>query len=213
MIVNDSMSSSPKNDHPVFECFLEGSEVFTDISMKGDILADIPIIGMAFKVCKAVDAIRDRVLLAKLNQFVSGLGTLSEKQITKMKRKLSESPEQATKVGEILFLTLERMTDFQKAQVLAKIFLAYIDAVISSDELRRLAQAVDTAFFDDLRQFIEAKTFSEKCEEEWMQYLVASGFTRSEGGKTHEDVGRIFFVPSSLGEKLREIYGRVEPTC
>ena len=197
--------SNPK-DRPILEAVLESGEVVADALMRGDILADIPVIGTAFKLCKAGDSIRDRAFAAKLMKFLSGLDAIPEQSKQQIKDKIASSPDEAAKVGESLFLVLERITDLDKPLLLSYLFLAYTDAVITADDLRRFAQVVDSSFADDLRMFLEVKDLPVKSGEPWMQFLAHTGLTYAVAGQTWEDAGQIYYESTSLGNKLRNAY-------
>lgn len=197
--------SNPK-DRPILEAVLESGEVVADALMRGDILADIPIIGTAFKLCKAGDSIRDRAFAAKLMKFLSGLDAIPEQSKQQIKDKIASSPDEAAKVGESLFLVLERITDLDKPLLLSYLFLAYIDAVITADDLRRFAQVVDSSFADDLRRFLEVMDLPVKSGEPWMQFLAHTGLTNVVAGQTWADAGQIYYESTSLGNKLRNAY-------
>jgi len=171
------MGKLSSKDRPVAEAALESSEVIADVLMRGEVLAEIPFIGTAIKICKAADSIRDRAFAIKLIKFVRHLSDISDELKEKLKEKMLSGTEEAKKVGEVLFFVLEHVTDLDKPSLLAQIFLAYIDGVVTSEELRRLCQAVDLAFSDDLKQLLVANNIPEKCEESWMQHLVASGLS------------------------------------
>ncbi len=197
------MKQSISKDRPVLEAILETSEVVADTVMKGDFIAEIPIIGTAFKICKAADSIRERAFATKLAAFISGVDSADESKLEKMRERVKSSPEEARRIGETLFFVLERVTDFDKPAMLSKLFLAYIDNVITSQDLRRMAQAVDVAFSDDLQKFIEVKTLPKKAESGWMQHLVSSGLTYAVAGKTIGEVGLLYYEATSLGNKFR----------
>ena len=193
-------------DYPVAEAALESGEVVADILMRGDVLADIPLIGTAIKICKAADSIRDRAFAIKLSRFILNLGSITEEQKNKLKEKMGAGTEEAQKIGETLLFVLERVTDLDKPFLLSQIFLAYVDGVVSSDELRRLCQAVDIAFADDLQQLLAAKIIPEESNEPWMLYLVASGLTQLATSTMFDDAGRLYCVITPLAQKLRSIY-------
>jgi hypothetical protein len=200
------MEINNSKDRPVVEAALESGEVITDILMRGDILAEIPFIGTAIKICQAADSIRDRAFAIKLSQFVLNLENVTEKQKIKLKEKMGAGTEEAQKVGETLFFVLERVTDLDKPFLLARIFLAYIDGFVSSEELRRLFQAIDTAFADDLQYLLTTEVTPEKSEELWMQHLMASGLTQLVGGQVWSDLGKIYYEITPLAKMLRRAY-------
>jgi hypothetical protein len=71
-----------------------------------------------------------------------------------------------------------------------------------------MAQAIDTAFSDDLQKFIEVKTLPKKSESGWMQHLVYSGLTCAVTGKTIDEAGLLYYEATTLGNKFRTAYLR-----
>lgn len=193
-------------DRPILEAVLESAEVVADTIMRGDALAEIPFIGTAIKICRAGDSIRDQAFASKLLRFLSALDAVPEQMKERVKDKVSTSPEEAKKVGETLFFVLERVTDLDKPTLLAQLFVAYVDAVISADELRRLAQAVDASFADDLQALLKVAKPPEKSDEPWMQFLAHTGLTQVVAGETWDDIGHIYYQVTPLGNKLRNAY-------
>lgn len=185
------------------EAVLEGLETAADIVMNGDLLAEVPVVGLAFKLARAADSIRDRALSEKLARFASSLSSVSDQLREEFKTKLIENPEETKKIGETLFLVLERLTDFNKADLLGEVFVAYLGGIISSAVLRRLSHAIDVAFADDIKVLLEEKRDPKESQELWMQYLATSGLTRVRGGNNFDDVGQIFYEATALGLALR----------
>lgn len=199
------MKEQNPKDRPVVEAALESGEAVTDILMRGEVLAEIPLIGTAIKICKAADSIRDRAFAIKLSRFVMNLESITKEQKNKLKEKMNAGTDEAQKVGEALFFVLERVSDLNKPLLLSKIFLAYIDDVVSSEELRRLCQAVDTAFADDLQQLLTIDSVPEMAKEPWMFCLVTSGLTRLVGSGMLGDMGNLYCEITPLGQKLKHI--------
>lgn len=200
------MHTSNLKDRPVVQATLEGVESITGILMQGEFLSGFPVLSQAINFCNAVDSLRDRSLANKLARFVQNLSDITEEQKNRLKEKVNIGTEEAQKVGETLFFVLERVTDLDKPSLLAQIFLAYVDGIISSEELRRLCQAIDTAFADDLQSLLAAEVIPEKTEELWMQHLAASGLTRLVGGQVWSDLGKIYYEITPLAKMLRRAY-------
>jgi hypothetical protein len=192
-----------KKDRPELEAALTTGEVVADVVMREDVIADIPIIGTAFKLLKAADTIRDRLFAEKLSWFLVSLKDIPESFRDRIKAQAASSPEESKKVGTTLLLAVERVTDLDKPVLLAQVFLSYVDEVISSRELRRLCQSIDVAFADDLKELLERHKLPEKSAEEWLEALVPSGLARVVGGRTWDDVGEIYYEVTTLGNKLR----------
>lgn len=193
-----------QQDRPLLEAALESSEIVADMLMKGDVIAEIPFIGTAFKICKATDSIRDRIFATKLAAFIKGFEGVSATTKEQMRKKIKSSPEEAQRIGETLFLVLDRITDLDKPILLSRLFMAYLDQIISGDELRRMAQAVDAAFLDDLLKFIQIEGLPNQSEAEWMKYLVTTGLTQPVGGITYGNIGSIYYKATPLGQKLHD---------
>jgi hypothetical protein len=132
----------------------------------------------------------------------------------KIRKKVQTSPDEATKVGETLFLVLDRFIDLDKPELLAKVFLAYVDDVVSAAELQRLAQAIDLAFSEDLKQLISGReqvVLGSPIDGEgdnWKALLVTSGLTTT----TTRGIGpvTITYAVTPLGQALWRAFQHVE---
>jgi len=196
-------------DHSVAEAALESGELITDVLMHGEVLAEIPFIGTAIRLCKAADSVRDRAFANKLMRFVEHLSDISDKQKKQLKEKMLSGTEEAKKVGEALFFVLERLTDLDKPALLSKIFIAYIDGAVTAEELRRLSHAIDIAYSEDLMNLIAEEAAPSRAgvpeNNSWMQYLVPSGLTRLRGPKTLDEIREeIYCEITPLGHALRK---------
>lgn len=172
---------SKSKDRNFLEAGLEDIECFSDLYLDNEAISAIPIIGTAIKVCKGLDDIRSRSFVAKIAAFVTepSLQKLDIKE--KLKQKI-KSPEEAKKIGETLFFVLEKITDLEKPAILAKIFVGYLDGIISSDDLRRLSQAVDLAFIDDLNELLKYSSVDHyrlQMRGSWPESLLVSGLTKT----------------------------------
>ena len=190
----------------LLEAALLNIEVVVDAATTSEAIASIPVIGTAFKVCKAIDDIRARALAVKLHGFVSEPGLTSVAAKTALAQKLRDSPDEARKVGETLFLVLDRFIDLDKPALMAKVFVAYLHDVVPARELQRLAQAIDIAFAEDLKALVEADEFcvfgnsKEDAYAPWRKMLLPSGLTiNNAGGVT---VVKTSYDVTPLGQSL-----------
>jgi len=197
--------STPR-ERPVLEATLEAGEAVFDAIVQGNALADVPVIGTAFKIAKAADSIRDRALAAKLARFVTKAELMPQSSRERLKAKITESPQEAIHVGETLFLVIDRITDLEKPSMLSLLFIAFIDDVLTSEELRRLCQAVDAGFADDLVSLLNAHNVPEKSDVPWMKHLAPTGLTESHAQVGWDADGRFLYDVSNLGNKFRTAY-------
>lgn len=190
------------NDRSVLEATLESGEVVLDVFLNGEVLADIPFIGTAIKICRANDTMRQGIYAAKLARFINDLSSVPQSDIEKIRLTVNSSGEEARRVGETVLMILEQVTDMDKPIVLARLLLCYAEGVISSVELRRLYQAINSAFMDDIKEFLAVPTLGNR-QAAWMENLVTAGLTKLAVGISYDTDGEIYFDPSPLGERLR----------
>jgi len=168
---------SKSKDRNFLEAALENTERFIDLCVENEAISAIPVIGTAIKVCKGFDDVRSRAFAAKIHAFITE-PTLQKCNIKEKLKQKVQSSEEAQKIGETLFFVLEKITDLEKSKLLAKIFVAYLDGIISSGELRRLAQAIDLAFIDDLNELLKFSSADfYRLKGEWPEALLVSGLT------------------------------------
>ncbi len=194
-----------KKERNFLEALLEGGEAALDLLTDNEAVKAVPVVGTAIKVLKGVDDARDRALAAKLEKFIQDPSLQSESAREKLKNGISTDAKEAVKVGETLFLVLDKMTDLEKPGLLARVFRAYLDRVISAAELRRLSHALDGAFTDDL---MSLEHWQESAHvsygSEWKQPLVGVGLTRVVTGQTWNDITEVHYELTELGRTLYE---------
>lgn len=194
-----------RKERTILEAFLETSEVIVDALTDDNVLAGVPVIGSAFKIARAADSIRDRAFAAKLARFADGLGTISVHEKEQYVRKLKSNPEEAARVGETLVLVLDRFIDLEKPELLARVFVGYLEGNLSASEFHRLSQAIDSAFTEDINALLSAGTLPEKPTYPWMESLVPHGLTQAVIVST-VDIAAVYYTISTLGHKLREVW-------
>ena len=134
----------------------------------------IPFVDRAIKIWRAVGKFRDAMLARKLLSFITDPSLQTDDARTRMRERAGSA--EGRKVGEILFLVLERLNDFQKPAWLAKAYAAYLANEISASDFRRIASAIDIAFSDDLVALISSNDEISHDYTSWMRALVTSGF-------------------------------------
>ena len=163
---------------------------------------EIPLVKQFVKIWRGVNDIRTRILAAKLRGFVCDPSLQSPEMREKMRERVES--DEGKKIGQTLFMVLERLTDLNKPLWLAKLFAGYLLGELTASELRRLASAVDLAFGDDLIALLVAREpVLSSQPEPWKQYLAQSGLTELSqvtaiGGQRYHEV-------TSLGMLLRKV--------
>ncbi len=139
------------------EAFAELGEVFLDEAIESGLLQDIPIVGTFSKLLNAKVKIQDEFFIKKVKKFVLCLQDIDHNTRNKFQEKLRNDPEYSQKVGEKLVIILDRLDDEGKAELLGKLFRAYLGEKIDQQMFFRLSQAIDKAFFYDLIDLVYSK--------------------------------------------------------
>ena len=152
------------------------------------VVKEVPIIRQAVALWKTYNDARSALLAAKLEKFVTDSSLRTPEARARMCEQ-AKSPD-AKKIGETLFMVLEKLTDMLKPMWLARCYAGFLAGEFGSSELRRLAAAIDIAFGDDLISLITAPEPIRSNEyAPWRRYLTGSGLTEMGaqgpiGGKT-----------------------------
>jgi len=189
---------------PIIEAVLENAEVIVDSLIDNEILKGIPVVSTVVKSIKGAADIRDRIFAAKISTFLKSLESVGPELKEKIRQRVAENPEQSRKVGETVLLVIDRLSDLEKADIIAKVFIAYAFGYLKSDDFQRVVQAIDQAFVSDLKLLLGSRNLPRKepSQEPFLQALYPSGLTRIVGGKTFDTAGELYFEVSKLGNKL-----------
>ena len=122
----------------------ELSEVELDRLLNNEIVKDIPVISTAVNICKAVNGIRERAYLKRLQQFINAMnqGIATSDKVEYYKERLTNK-KQRNKELEYILLLIDRYLHIDKTIFLAKLYLAYLDETIKWDEFVTLSEILD----------------------------------------------------------------------
>lgn len=189
------------------ETVLKGGEAAVDLMTDNEAVRAVPVIGTAIGLLRGLDDFRDRALVAKLERFVCEPALQSPSAQKKLREGIQADSEEAVKVGETLFLVLDKVTDLEKPGLLARVFLAYLDGEITASQLRRLAHAMDAAFTDDL---LALEGWQESAHvsygTEWKRPLAGAGLTQVVAGQAINDMTTVNYDLTDLGRTLYRVF-------
>lgn len=136
-----------------YDLLTDASELVFDQLLEDGPLKDVPFVGSLVKLYKVGVGAREYLLLKKLRNFLSGLQQIPSSKREEFSKKIEADPEERTRVGEKLFLLLERFDDLKKPELLGKAFVAYIEQTIDFAMFHRIGRAIDRCTVEDL-QFV-----------------------------------------------------------
>ncbi len=195
------------------EITTEFSDIALDVVLKQEdgFLKEIPIFGWLIKGYGAVINVRDQIFMKKVANFLHGTAIVSEQEREKFKNDISNDQKFSQKVGESLVLLLDRHEDFEKSLILGKIFAGYMKGEIDYITFSKIANIIDRAFIDDLKNLEKyysklneyepscGKPFFTFLDNETCQSLYAVGLIRAE--VCFEDI----YHPNQIGERFLKL--------
>ncbi|WP_350654424.1 hypothetical protein [Pseudoalteromonas sp. D48-MNA-CIBAN-0056] len=155
----------------------KGFEIIADLGEAGvkshlltGVAKDIPYISTLIKIWNLRDSIRDRMFAAKVMRFLESFDDVTGKEREEMSDKIKyANKEDLNSVTDKIIFCIESITDIDKSEFIANLYIAYIYEKISESELRRCTDIVQMSFLDDLKNFINTGT-GQYCNEEELEY-------------------------------------------
>ncbi|MBP1314525.1 hypothetical protein [Herbaspirillum sp. 1130] len=132
------------------------AEAVIDIVVDSPLVKAIPVVNYAVALAKELGAVRDRLLMSKLEKFLQEPRLQRTLESEAMRNKLIED-EYAEEIGERLLLVIEKFSDLQKPVLLGRIFAAYLNDELTRTAFFMLAHAIDVAYLGDLEYFIQVE--------------------------------------------------------
>tara|TARA_R110001592_G_scaffold358315_1_gene662986 strand:+ start:470 stop:1126 length:657 start_codon:yes stop_codon:yes gene_type:complete len=139
------------------ELVMDGAEVALKQTMENGLLKDIPLVGSLVKIHEVGASVRDALYTAKITKFLQSLDDVSPEDKERIKDTIKNKKENIEKLTQKILLVLETQTDIEKSNIIANVFLAYIDNKITEIDFRRALDVTASYFLDDLLCFLEGK--------------------------------------------------------
>lgn len=171
---NEIMREIAKNGEPIATQYLEmGIDSFLD---NNEILKEIPVVKTVVAVIKTKRSLSEANYMKKLINFCYNMEDIPSMERIKYVNKAISDDEN---FGEKLLLTLEKIDDLDKTQMLVKLFRAYGNKDgIDYHTFRRLCLALEKTYVQDLYYLRDcAESKDEYFSGEQMINLSNSGLT------------------------------------
>ena len=126
-------------------CISDLTEVGLDAIMDDGVLKDIPILSTAVVLYKIGYSIHERHHLKKLIIFLHEInkGIANEQKRVWYQQKFKSNEKFRNKEIEYLLVLIDRYISYDKSQLLAKLYMAYLDGIIIWEELTMYAEVID----------------------------------------------------------------------
>ena len=131
------------------------AEVFTDEFLEEGIIKELPIIKTIHSIYKTGISIKDKLFIKKLLYFLKEFKNVDLKKRTELINKIDHSETYKTKVGEKLLLIIDRVDEYEKAEIIGKLFKAFLNEILDYDLFIRCSKIVENVVPDDLKSFIK----------------------------------------------------------
>lgn len=195
-----------KETNKFLEASLEGAEVIIDSLIESEIIKSIPLVGTALKVISGTRDLRDKIFVSKVQRFVLEVEKLSKEEIFEFNESIISDEEMMRNVGEAALLVLDKISDLKKAELLGFYYSCFLCGHLDEYQYRRVAAAIDTAFIDDIEQFLKSGLDELLSQKQFMEALFSSGMTVISAGKSWNDSGELFYEASSMGRHMVDLW-------
>lgn len=166
------------------------------------VLQEIPIIKSVIACRKTWTAIHDQLFLRKVAGFIVACPNFTDAEKEKFIREQLSDSKKAKNFGDAVVLILDKLDDLEKLEMLANVFAAFVRGEINWENFRRLAQAIDIGFLEDLKVFAKLPNFSEEQLRVLYSNLIRTGLVNLRGPKaqTGLPVTPISYQVTELGQ-------------
>ena len=178
-------------------CIGEYAEIGLDAVMEDGILKDIPIVSTAIALYKIGSSIKERHNLKKLLVFLNELnnGILDEQKRKEYQQKFLSNEKFRNQEIEYLLVLIDRYISYDKPQMLAKIYLAYLRNEIDWLVFCKYSEIIDRFLPCDKEYFL-----TEKALYRTISHPIPDSFIRLSAFGLYEEHMTDISVPTTLGE-------------
>ena len=173
-------------------CVSDLAEVGLDAILEEGVLKEVPILATAISIYKIGSSIAERHHLKKLLVFLDEInnGIVDESKRIEYRQKFEENKKFRNQELEHIMVLLERYISYDKPQMLAKLFLAYLDNKITWIEFAKYAEIIDRLFCGDLQYLNAHALVSVNCDDvavDSVLRLLAAGLVAQKQTRVSDD--------------------------
>lgn len=204
-----ALSFSNSLSEEVSDIVGEYAELGLDALVEDGLFKDIPIVSTAVAVYRIGKSIREKHHVAKLISFLNEInkGIADEEKRQKYREKFSSNEKFRNQELEYILILVDRYISFDKSQMPAKLYLAYLDGKIKWDEFTQYAEVIDRLLPGDIYPGRDGLKYA-RNKSDSQQRLAALGLLQGTVPNPKVDNGVLSFSSSGLNYELTK-FGRV----
>ena len=194
-------------------------EAGLDVVMDDGFLKEIPIVSTAISLYKIGHTIHERHYLKKLAAFIAALnrGAAKDEQREYYKSKITDDPDSRNKELEYVLVVIERYTNSDKAQMLAKLYLAYLNERISWQDFTKYSEVLDRLMPGDYTELCNGiwSDINDADVSDSLLRLVSLGLvvSHNKGVKTGDSPGSLVFPDAAVKDYEITKFGSIFLDC
>lgn len=183
---------------------VDWTELGLDALLDEGVLKDAPMLGTVVKMCAMSKTIRDQLFVRKVWKFLRACPKFNDLEKLGFVREHLDDSQKAHKLGDAIVLILDKLDDLEKAEILARMFAAFVRKHIDYADFRRLAAGIDRAFVDDLKTLVTQPPRPELNSAKFLALLEPAGFVFTGGGVSRAGAHGTQTDISSLGKLFQK---------
>lgn len=201
----------------------EANKVLMDIIGVGidsvfndSLLKDVPMLSTAISLYKIGKSVTERHYIKKLAQFVCSMnaGAFNEERRQYYQSRLKGNPTQRNRELEYIMILISRYINYDKPDMLAKLYLAYLNQYISWQEFTMYAEILDRFLPGDFEFLCKAHRFTTVRDQntEVLLRLIGLGLVIEEQRKSASKMESSTFIidPPEVIELRERNYHRTD---
>lgn len=191
----------------------EYAEIGLDALAEEGLFKDIPFISTAMSIYRIGNTIRERNHIAKLVSFLDEInnGIADDKERLKYQEKFRDNEKFRSEELEYVMLLIDRYISFDKPQMLARLYLAYLDDTLTWDEFKKYAEVIDHFLPGDLQELQKGNQYDVHYlnVSDSLLRLISMGFIMEIGKdvETPTTLGRIRIPPATEKNYIVTLFG------
>ncbi len=190
-----------------------------DSVMADGILKEIPILSTAVSMYKAGNSFKEQHQIEKLASFVMALnnGIIDEEKRKHYKAAIKDAPKQRDQELKYILILVDRYINSDKAKMLAKLYLAYLDENIDWNTFSKASDVLDRLLPGDFQELEKCHWFDleDSAVSDALLRLISLGLvvSHNKGAKAANTVGTIVIPDSTIKDYELTNFGQTFLRC